>query len=201
VNYFGRWIEFAQIDKTYEGLLDLLVRDQLIQSCGRELTLFLKERKPKSIEEMADLADTFCDARGGNTLQVTQRSERSERSVQRPTRDDSRGRSFEGKVGFSKPKVPSSVPGKWPERRCFKCDSTDHLSFDCKKGKSHKAMAATSDEVPEDKYKHVRFGAREQSPFRRPRGGYQGKRSNSRDKPGDTHEAGFVVCSPVLAPV
>ena len=44
--YIYRWMELAKTDKTFEGLLDLMLRDQFIQSCGKDLTLFLRERVP-----------------------------------------------------------------------------------------------------------------------------------------------------------
>ena len=85
-HYFNRWIELGKVDMTFEELVDFLLRDQLLQSCGADLTLFLKEHKPKNIVEMADLADTFCDARGGNISVVT-------KSVAKISRDESRSRS------------------------------------------------------------------------------------------------------------
>jgi hypothetical protein len=137
-NYFGRWVDCTKIDKTFDALVDLLVRDQLLQSCGRELTLFLKERKPDNVTSMGDLADTFCDARGGNISMVSL----SQRPVQKQARDESRGRSS------TKPAIPigqRESPGRWPERRCFICNSNSHIARDCKlKEKSQKSYTAAA---------------------------------------------------------
>jgi hypothetical protein len=71
LNYFDRWVTLSKSEKTYESLLDLLIRDQLLGCCGHELRLFLKERTPKSVSGMASLADQFREARGGNILNVS----------------------------------------------------------------------------------------------------------------------------------
>ena len=49
-SYFTRWIDMSGINKTYDGLTDLIPRDQLAFICNRDLELFLREREPKSRE-------------------------------------------------------------------------------------------------------------------------------------------------------
>ena len=41
----------VSIEKSYEGLQDLILRGQLTFVCNRELELFLREREPKSLEQ------------------------------------------------------------------------------------------------------------------------------------------------------
>ena len=53
----------ARIEKTYEGLADLILREQLAFICTKKLKLFLKEREPESLEHASKLADQFKDAR------------------------------------------------------------------------------------------------------------------------------------------
>ncbi|XP_071949807.1 uncharacterized protein [Antedon mediterranea] len=64
-NYLTRWIELAEATQSYDGLKDLLLREQFTDGCGRELALFLRERQPKTIGEMADIAEQYLEARGG----------------------------------------------------------------------------------------------------------------------------------------
>jgi hypothetical protein len=52
MRYFSRWIELSEIGGGLEKLNDLLIREQIIQVCSTELYLFLRERKPKNIEEV-----------------------------------------------------------------------------------------------------------------------------------------------------
>lgn len=70
-NYFERWVEMTKTEKTYERLKDLVIRDQFIYCCGRDLALFLKERIPTSLNDMAKLADQFADARGSRSNLMT----------------------------------------------------------------------------------------------------------------------------------
>ena len=62
-SYFERWIDMSATGKTYDELKDLMMKDQFLQCCGKDLALFLKERIPKSIEEMSRYADQFAEAR------------------------------------------------------------------------------------------------------------------------------------------
>ena len=78
VRYIHRWMELAKTDKTFEGLLDLILRDQFIQSCGKDLTLFLRERVPKSVDEMSKLANQFKEARTGSNVILISRPKKSE---------------------------------------------------------------------------------------------------------------------------
>ena len=58
-SYFTRWIDMSGINKTYDGLADLILRDQLAFICNRDLELFLREREPKSLEQASKLADQY----------------------------------------------------------------------------------------------------------------------------------------------
>ena len=57
-----RWVELADTAKTFEGLKDLLLREQFINASQSDLALFIKERKPTTIRQMADLAEHFLEA-------------------------------------------------------------------------------------------------------------------------------------------
>jgi len=48
-NYLQRWIELAKVEQTYEGLKALIVQEQYLSVCSKELALFLKERTPTTI--------------------------------------------------------------------------------------------------------------------------------------------------------
>ena len=58
-SYFTRWIDMASIDKTYEGLQDMILREQLTFIYNRDLDLFLCEREPKSLEQASKFADQY----------------------------------------------------------------------------------------------------------------------------------------------
>lgn len=58
-SYFDRWIEMAKVPRSFDGLDDLMLRDQFIHICSQDLRLFLKERIPDNLLKMADLTDKF----------------------------------------------------------------------------------------------------------------------------------------------
>ena len=49
----------SSTSRTYDGLFDLMIKDQLLHFCNKELSPFLKERTPYSAQQMATLADQF----------------------------------------------------------------------------------------------------------------------------------------------
>ena len=47
-NYFNKWEELSEVGKTFEGVEELMVREQFTNSCPRDVSIFLNERKPKN---------------------------------------------------------------------------------------------------------------------------------------------------------
>ena len=114
-SYFTRWIDMASIEKSYEGLQDLILREQLTFICNRDLELFLREREPKSLEQASKLADQYKEARYVDIVSLTYKN--NERSRSR-SNSESRSRSRsptrrgpnEGNQGYPRPRV-----------RCYNC--------------------------------------------------------------------------------
>ena len=72
------------INKTYEGLADLILRvGQLAFICNRDLELFLREREPKSLEQASKLADQFKEARYTDIVNLTFKANDRSRSRSR----------------------------------------------------------------------------------------------------------------------
>ena len=44
-NYLSRWMELGKVTENYDGLRDLILREQFLSVSNRNLVLFLKERK------------------------------------------------------------------------------------------------------------------------------------------------------------
>ena len=112
-SYFTRWIDMASIEKSYEGLQDLILREQLTFICNRDLELFLREREPKSLELASKLADQYKEARYVDIVSLTYKN--NERSRSR-SNSESRSRSpigkgpNQGNQGYPRPRV-----------RCYNC--------------------------------------------------------------------------------
>ena len=114
-SYFTRWIDMASIEKSYEGLQDLILREQLTFICNRDLELFLREREPKSLEQASKLADQYKEALYVDIVSLTYKN--NERSRSR-SNSESRSRSRspisrgpnQGNQGYPRPRV-----------RCYNC--------------------------------------------------------------------------------
>ena len=121
-SYFTRWIDMASIEKSYEGLQDLILREQLTFICNRDLELFLREREPKSLEQASKLADQYKEARYVDIVSLTYKN--NERSRSR-SNSESRSRSptrrgpNQGNQGYPRPRV-----------RCYNCGGP-HLRRFC----------------------------------------------------------------------
>jgi len=50
-SYLIRWVELAKVEQTYDGLLTLVVREQYLNMCMKELELFLRERAVTDLTE------------------------------------------------------------------------------------------------------------------------------------------------------
>ena len=70
-SYFTRWIDMSRIEKTFENLQDLILRDQLTFLCNKDVELFLGERQPKSFEQASRLADLYKEARYVDIVSLT----------------------------------------------------------------------------------------------------------------------------------
>ncbi|XP_033733848.1 uncharacterized protein LOC117322984 [Pecten maximus] len=138
-NYFERWVEMTGTQKTYEGVMDLVIRDQFIYCCGRDLALFLKERIPKTLEETAKLADQFADARGSRSNLMTTRTTKHADSKPQQNNSPHTGDNSRGK---------SSLPLK--ERKCYSCGKPGHLSYECRGKKSSNVAAVVGEIGSED---------------------------------------------------
>src|SRR5664279_1557851 len=71
-NYLKRWVELAGIDQSYEGLRDLIVREQFLIVCSKDLEIFLREGSVRELSEISKRAEHYIDAHktrglGGDT--------------------------------------------------------------------------------------------------------------------------------------
>ncbi|XP_023932734.1 uncharacterized protein LOC112042433 [Lingula anatina] len=66
--YYQRWKELSEVEDTVESLNDLIIREQFMSTCSNELSVFLKERKPRTVDEMTRLAEQYLEAHSGSPV-------------------------------------------------------------------------------------------------------------------------------------
>ena len=122
-NYFTRWIELADTEKTYEGIRDLLIREQYLQTSSRDLVLFIRERKPRTNAELSTLAERYLDAHAGKTKMAEQRRFDSENNSM-PETDNKQSQDASALPATGK-------EFKKEEKKCFICFKTGYIAKDC----------------------------------------------------------------------
>jgi len=100
-NYLERWIELAKVTKSYEGLKTLIVQEQYLSTCPKEMAMYLKEGKPKTFTELGDVAENYAEAHATDIV-----------------------------FGLD-PKIPKFCSAQSTPRCCFRCGQAGHVSFQC----------------------------------------------------------------------
>ena len=62
--YLLCWLEVSSTERSFEGLKDLIVKEQFIYSCPKELAIHLCERAPETLVQIAKIADQYLEAHG-----------------------------------------------------------------------------------------------------------------------------------------
>ena len=107
--YLVRWLELSNTEHTFQGLKDLIVKEQFIKSCPKELAVHLRERAPETLEEIAKIADQYLAAHGKHLFSPVRA-----RPPAQPERDETK-------------KLPSDTS----PMHCYKCNARGHKSVNC----------------------------------------------------------------------
>ncbi|XP_071797152.1 uncharacterized protein [Asterias amurensis] len=102
--------------KTYDGRQDLLLREQFIKGSGKDLALFLKERKPDDIETMTTLAEQYTEAHGGKFDTASHFCQPPDTVTKNENGQPTKDKWTHG----ASPKQDSSRAADWSSRACHK---------------------------------------------------------------------------------
>ncbi|XP_040075237.1 uncharacterized protein LOC120847507 [Ixodes scapularis] len=114
LGYFDRWVETGEIAKTFEALKDLIVAEQFLKYCHPMLSVFLKERNCKTLENMAVTADHFLEAQGQTNLAKRNNDSLNSNKGGDRSKEDTR--------------IPPTARGR---SQCFLCNKPGHKAADC----------------------------------------------------------------------
>ncbi|VDI11022.1 Hypothetical predicted protein [Mytilus galloprovincialis] len=131
VGFLRHWLERELIGTDFDRFVDLVTREQLMVSCNKELKLWIKEQKPKTIDELVDKAEAFQQAHKDEQV--------SSKSVGRIDTDQSKQ---QGRYNQSKGRQPDT-------RTCFICKNIGHIATHC---------PTRTNRSKEDNFKPGKFG-------------------------------------------
>ena len=60
--YLLRWLKLSNTERSFEGLKDLVVKEQFKVSCPKDLGIHLRERDPETLVQIAKIADQYKEA-------------------------------------------------------------------------------------------------------------------------------------------
>ncbi|XP_066971747.1 uncharacterized protein [Macrobrachium rosenbergii] len=132
-NYLSKWVELSGVNKDYDSLSDLLIRDQLLSNCPKELRVFFEREKYSKTLELAEAADRFMSAHGNLKKKTTQmlksnESFESDKSKEKAS-DLSHVKCHQcGKVGHIKPNCYHN-PANFKKHSLNKSCKTDKVQF------------------------------------------------------------------------
>ena len=131
--YLLRWLELSNTERSFEGLKDLIVKEQFIDSCPKELAIHLRERAPETLVQIAKIADQYLEAHGKHLF-----SSPSKKLQVQPKVDESKNQQSDSTTvvcfkcnarGHKAVNCPSLV------KKCFLCGKQGHEARNCRSGK------------------------------------------------------------------
>ena len=107
--YLLRWLELSDTERTFDGLKDLIVKEQFIDSCPKDLAIHLRERAPETLAQIAKIADQYLEAHGKHLFSPVSR-----KPVVPPEREE-----------------PKNTQSNSTPLQCFKCNARGHRAANC----------------------------------------------------------------------
>ena len=130
--YLLRWLELSNTERSFEGLKDLIVKEQFIGSCPKELAIHLRERAPETLVQIAKIADQYLEAHGKHLF-----SPASRKPVVPPQKEETKSQQNDSTTvvcfkcnarGHRAVNCPSLI------KKCFMCGKQGHEARNCRSG-------------------------------------------------------------------
>ena len=130
--YLLRWLELSHTERSFEGLKDLVVTEQIIDSCPKELAIHLRERAPETLDQISKIADQYLEAHGKHLLG----SATKKLLVQPKAEETKNAQSDTTALQCYKCNTRGHKAINCPTlaRKCFLCGNQGHEARNCRSG-------------------------------------------------------------------
>ena len=107
-NYLTKCVKLAKVEESFDGVVELMVREQFTNACQKELSVYLNERSPKTLDELVTWAQQY--------LMAHNKKFSSSQSRREDVKNGSRGENSE------RPRCAV---------QCFRCGGEGHRATEC----------------------------------------------------------------------
>ena len=133
--YLDRWVELSGTEKSYQGLKELINKEQFISRCPQDLAIYLKEVAPQDHDEMTKHAQQYLSAHGKQLARKKNRFGHSSESSSSPGQASTKSKDYgEFKCFICHQKGHKAFECdsmKKAERKCYNCGGLNHEAKDC----------------------------------------------------------------------
>ncbi|KAK3890978.1 hypothetical protein Pcinc_005145 [Petrolisthes cinctipes] len=124
-NLMTRWIDMSDEELTVDGLKDLMVKEQVLSCCNKDLQMYLREKYPLNLEAVIKWAEPYAEAHGGFHVNS---------GVSRNAHDGNQERLEPQTAVRETGKSGNSQKGYFPFK-CHRCNKIGHKWTDCRQQK------------------------------------------------------------------
>ena len=130
--YLLRWLELSNTERSFEGLKDLIVKEQFIDSCPKELAIHLRERAPETLAQIAKIADQYLEAHGKHLFSSASKKPQVQPKVEETKTAQSDTTALQCYKCNARGHKAINCPTL--AKRCFLCGKQGHEARNCRSG-------------------------------------------------------------------
>ena len=149
--YLHRWIELSETSLSYEGIRDLLIREQTLGVGSAELRVFIEERSPGSFKEMCNIAEQYLKAHGKSFRHWWMSDKHSSEGHEtKGLNSENKNRLSNATSKFHDRSGQARVNGQsnpTSGRACWICSSVKHYARECPQNKPDRPMQSSKSKV------------------------------------------------------